>query len=311
MKRLLFCIGRNTKLFFKDKGVCLSAMIAPLILLFLFVAFLGDVYRDSLLGCFPQGIELDSRLVEGFAGGWLMSSLLAVSAVTIAFTANLIMVQDRVTGRIDDLEVSPVPQATLALAYYLSTALVTLLVCGLAYGAGLIYLAAVGWYMSVADVFLSLLDVVLLVLFGTALSSIVCHFLHSQGAITAVEAIVSAAYGFLCGAYMPIAQLAEGLQSVLKFLPGTYGTVLLHEHFMGGAIDAMQFDTVPEDVTGGISEEMLSGVRSGFDCTIEVFGNSVPEWAMYLILILTIVLLLGIYVGLCVLRGRKRKGNRR
>ena len=36
--------------------------------------------------------------------------------------------------------------------------------------------------------------------------------------------IVSAGYGFICGAYMPISQFSEGQQKVLSFLPGTYGT---------------------------------------------------------------------------------------
>lgn len=82
MKTLPYLIARNCKLFFKDKGMFLSSLIAPLILLFLFVAFLGDVYRDSLASVL-QGAELPDRLVEGFAGGWLMSSLLAVCTVPI------------------------------------------------------------------------------------------------------------------------------------------------------------------------------------------------------------------------------------
>lgn len=299
MKTLGYLIARNCKNFYKDKGLFFSSLIAPLILMFLFVAFLGNVYRDSLLSVLPEGIELEKRLIEGFAGGWLMSSLLAVCTVTIAFTANLVMVQDKVTGRANDFAVSPVHQSLLALAYYLSTALVTLLICLIAVAVGFIYLAAVGWYLSVSDVFFILVDTFLLVLFGTALSSLVCRFLKSQGAITAVEAIVSASYGFLCGAYMPIASLAEGLGDVLTLLPGTYGTALMHEHFMGGAIDAIG--------ASGIPAEYLAEVRSGFDCTLSFFGNAVPEWVCFLVLALSIAVLAGIYVLICVLLGRKKK----
>ena len=85
MKSLGYLISRNTRLFFKDRGTLLAAMIAPLILLCLFVTFLGNVYRDSLLSNLPQGITLGETLLEGFVGGWLISSLLAVSGVTVAF----------------------------------------------------------------------------------------------------------------------------------------------------------------------------------------------------------------------------------
>lgn len=294
-------VARNCKLFFRDRSLSVTAFIAPLILLFLFVAFLGDVYRDSLTSVL-QGAEIEKKLVEGFASGWLVSSLMAVSAISISFTANLIMVQDKITGRISDLTVAPVAQSTLALGYYLSTALVTLGICYLALGVGFIWIAISGWYLSVSDVFLTLLDVLLLVLFGTALSSIVCRFVKSQGGITAVELIVSAAYGFLCGAYMPISSLAKGLADFLSILPGTYGTVLLHEHLMGGAIDKIG------EVT---SSALADGVREGFDCKLSVFGNTVPEWGCYLVLGITVAVLIAVFLLLCFLPSalRKRKND--
>lgn len=296
--KLLYLIKRNCKLFFQDKGTFFSSLIAPLILFFLFVAFLRNVYTDSLMGILPEGAEVSRPLVEGFAGGWLMSSLLAVCAVSIAFTANMIMVQDKVTERLSDFAVSPVSKSSLALGYYISTALVTLMICGVALVVGFIYLAIVGWYLSVSDVFLIILDTVLLVLFGTALSSIVCSFLKSQGGITAVEVIVSAAYGFLCGAYMPISSLTKAISHVLMFLPGTYGTSLLHEHFMGGAIDK---------VGGTFGAEYATGARKGFDCILEFFGTDVSEWVCFLVIGITVAVLVAAYVLICTLRQRRIK----
>lgn len=296
--KLIHLIRRNCKLYFKDKALFFSSLIAPLILFFLFVAFLGDVYRDSLTGILPEGAEVPKRLVEGFAVGWLISSLLAVSAVSIAFTANMVMVQDKVTDRFSDFAVSPVPQSTLALGYYISTALVTAVICLLALAVGLVYLAIVGWYLSFADVLFTILDTLLLVLFGTALSSVVCYFLKSQGGITAVEVIVSAAYGFLCGAYMPISSLAKGIADTLSFLPGTYGTALLHEHLMGGATD---------EIGTLFSGEFADGIREGFDCKLFFFGNAVPEWTCFLVLVCAIAVLVGAYVLICAAPWKKRK----
>ncbi len=301
-RQLRALVARNCKIFFRDKGVFFPSLLAPLILLFLFIAFLGNVYRDSIRSV-VAGFPIPNGLVESIAGGWLVSSLIAVSAVAIAFTAATVMVQDRALGRADDFAVAPVSPGILALAYFLSTFLVTALICFVALAAGFVYLAVVGWHLSVWDVAASLLDTLLLVLFGTALASLVCNFVHSQGGVTAIEATVSAAYGFLCGAYMPFGNLAPWLRDVLMLLPGSYGTGLLHLHLMGGAIDA---------VTGeGVPEALAAALKKGFDCTLECFGAEVPIGVCYLVLILAIALLLAVYIGIQVFRGRRKRREMR
>ena len=205
-------IRRNCKLFFKDKAMFFTSLITPMILLVLYATFLAKVYRDSFASSLPKGMDIPQKLIDATAGGELLSSLLAVSCVTVSVCCNALMVQDKVTGARRDLTMTPVRRSTLALSYYFATIISTLIICILALGAGMLYLAKVGWYMSAGDVFLLLSDVVLLVLFGTALSSIINFFLSSQGQISAVGTIISAGYGFICGAYMPISQFGAGLQ---------------------------------------------------------------------------------------------------
>ena len=106
MSTVSVLIKRNVKLFFKDKGLFFTALITPMILLVLYATFLGDVYRDS----FTQGllVPLPEELLEGLVGGQLISSILAVSCVTVAFCANFLMVSDKASGTIKDLRISPV-----------------------------------------------------------------------------------------------------------------------------------------------------------------------------------------------------------
>ena len=133
------------------------------------------------------------------------------------------MVQDKVNGSISDLTITPVKGSTLSLGYYVATAITTLIICFAATAACLIYIACIGWYLTLTDILLIVLDVFILVMFGTALSSIINYFLSSQGQISAVGSIVSAGYGFICGAYMPISQFSKGLQNFVAFLPGLIG----------------------------------------------------------------------------------------
>ena len=151
-------------------------------------------------------------------------------------------------------------------------------------------MAVVGWYLSFVDVCLMFLDVMLLVLFGTALSSLINFFLTSQGQISAVGTIISAGYGFICGAYMPISSFGETLQKVVSFLPGTYGTSLLRNHAMRGVFNEMS--------TQGMPDEVINGLKNSLDCNLYFFDNKVEILVMYLILGITVVLLVGAYVFL-------------
>lgn len=289
-------IRRNCKLFFKDKGMFFVSLITPVILLVLYATFLAKVYRDSFASAVPQGFEADASLIDAAVGGQLISSLLAICCITVAFCSNMLMVQDKVTGALRDITVTPVKRSTLAVSYYISTVLSTLIICLLATGAGFIYLAKVGWYLSAADVALFVLDVFLLTMFGTALSSIINFFMYSQGQISAVGTIVSAGYGFICGAYMPISQFGETLQQVTSFLPGTYGTSLLRNHALSGVFQEMADTGFPSDV--------IEAIKDSVDCSLYFFDSRVETGTMYLILAGSTAVLIGIYITMNLLKKR-------
>lgn len=290
---------RNCKLFFKDKGMFFTSLITPIILLVLYATFLAKVYRDSFSSALPAGFSIKQKLIDATVGGELFSSLLAVSCVTVSFCCNMLMVQDKVTGARHDLTVSPVKSSVLSLSYYISTLISTLLVCLAATAACFIYLSTIGWYMSLKDVMFIILDVFLLTLFGTALSSVINVFLSSQGQISAVGTVVSAGYGFICGAYMPISQFGKGLQRFIMFLPGTYGTSLLRNHAMSGVLNEMKNTGFPNGV--------LSAIKDSVDCNLYFFDNKVSVGAMYAVLIGSTLLLILLYVLISALAVRKNR----
>lgn len=297
MHTLNIMIKRNTKLFFKDKGMFFTSLITPAILLVLYSTFLGRIYRDSFASALPAGLNVPERLINGCVGAQLVSSILAVSCVTVAFCSNMLMVQDKANGTLKDLTVSPVKPSLLAMSYYFATLISTLIICVAAAGICLAYIAGVGWYMSFSDILFILLDIFLLVMFGTALSSIINFFLSSQGQISAVGTVVSSGYGFICGAYMPISQFSKGLQRVICFLPGTYGTSLLRNHAMRGVYKEMSNLYFPN--------EIIEAIKDSVDCNLYFFGNKVGVGMMYLILGGSVALLIAIYILMNVKKGRK------
>lgn len=298
-KKFISLVARNTKCYFKDKVSFFMSLITPLILLILFVTFLRNVYIDSFKSAFPENFTVDNRIINGIAGAWLMSSILSVSSVTVAFCSNLIMVDDKIQTSINDFRVSPVKPTTISLAYFASNFFVTFLVMMVVMVIGHIYLAAVGWYITAGDFFMIIVDCVCAILFGTLLAGVVESFISTQGGQSAVATLVSSMYGFICGAYMPISSFAKGLQNVLGLLPGTYSVGIMRNHYMGGYITAL--------TDAGLPAEAIKGIRDGFDANLYIFGNSVPLGAMYGILLGTCAVLLAGFIAIILIRSKSKK----
>lgn len=291
-------IRRDMKLYFKDKGMFFSSLITPILLLVLYTTFLKKVFDDSFRSALEAaGATVADSVLNGVVGGQLISSLLAVSCVTVAFCSNLLMIKDKTSGARHDLTISPVRPSTMAMGYYLASLLSTLIITFTAAAVCLGYLACVGWYLTAGDVLGLLLDVFLLTMFGTALSSCINFWLTTDGQASAVGTIVSAGYGFICGAYMPISNFGTGLQRVLSFLPGTYGTSLLRNHAMGGAFAEME--------KLGFPGEVVKAIRDSVDCNLYFFDHQVSGNQMYLILVGSILLLVGLYVVINRIAGRR------
>ena len=266
MTGLTSLVKRNTKLYFKDKGMFFSSLITPIILLVLYSTFLKKVYDDSFRSALiSAGASASDAVINGCVGGQLISSLVRFG--------------------------------TLGLGYYLSTLISTMIITAAALFACLLYLGAAGWYLSLSDVLLMVLDVFLLTMFGTALSSCINFFLSTDGQASAVGTIVSAGYGFICGAYMPISNFGTGLQKVLSFLPGTYGTSLLRNHAMRGVFAEM--------ADSGFPPEAVDAIKQSVDCSVDFFGKSVGIGGMYIILCASVALLIGIYILINVIAGKK------
>lgn len=276
---------RNIKLYFKDKMTFLVSLITPLILLVLFIAFLKSTYEDSILSII-QGFDLDQSLIDALTGGWLFSSVLATSCITIAFCSGM-MVIDKINRANIDFMVSPVKKSTLQLSYVLANLFSTFIINFVLLIVGLIYLACVGFYITFVDILLIVFGIIITSLFGTILANIIWTFTHSQGVVSGVCTLVSALYGFICGAYMPISTMGQGMQYFVSLLPGTYATVLFRQGFLNSVLNRMR-ETLPQG--------MINGIASGFDVKMSFFGHDVSTLALILVISISTIVLLGVFL---------------
>lgn len=297
-KKLFSLVARNTRCYFKDKFTFFMSLITPLILLVLFVTFLKNIYISNFESAIPEGITVGKRVINGVTGAWLLSSILGVSSVSVAFCSNTVMIDDKINSNLNDLRVSPVKSTTVSISYFISNFLVTLLIMITIMLIGHIYLAAVGWYIPVGDAFMLIVDCVCCVLFGTLLAGVFESFCKTQGAQSAMLTLVSSMYGFICGAYMPLSSFSKGLSNVLSLLPGTYSIGILRNHYMNGYLT--------EFANAGIPLEGITAIKDSFDGNLYSFGTQVPLWAMYLIVLGTCAVLLGAYIAIVILKSKKK-----
>lgn len=242
---------------------------------------IGNTIEATKLIVKHQDIFRDYEVVKGGMDDVFL-------AVTVTFCVNLTMVQDKANGSRKDLNVSPISRSKIYLGYFLATVLNSLLVNGLALVIGLLYIGKMGWYLSCVDVLWIIFDELLLVLFGSTLSSIISYPLTTQGQMSAVGTIVSAGYGFICGAYMPISNFGSGLQKALSYLPGTYGTSLIKNHMLRGIFEEMESEKLPE--------ELITAIRETLDCNPQFRGNVVNTTQMVFIMAGSIVVLGAIFL---------------
>lgn len=285
LRKMRYLTLRNIKLYFKDKMTFLVSLITPLILLVLFIAFLKSTYEDSILSII-QGFDLDQSLIDAFTGGWLFSSVLATSCITVAFCSGM-MVIDKINRANIDFMVSPVKKSTLQLSYVLANLFSTFIITFVLLLVGLIYLACVGFYITFVDILLIVFGIIITSLFGTILANIIWTFTHSQGVVSGVCTLVSALYGFICGAYIPISTMGQGMQYFVSLLPGTYATVLFRQGFLNSVLNRVR-ETLPQG--------MINGIASGFDVKMSFFGHDVSTLALILVISISTIVLLGVFL---------------
>ncbi len=258
-------VERNVKIFLKDKMGVFFSLLAPLIVLGLYVLFLGDVQMQSIESAFKD-IPIDNKLLKNFVDNWMLAGVISVACVTVSFSAQEIVVKDREKGVLADMLCAPVKRYLLSIGYYISNVIITLTICTIVLAIAFVYMAISGWTMSAGEVFMSFGLLVMSVLSSSAIISLICKIVKTSAQHSAIVGIISAAIGFFMGAYMPISIFPKAIQYVTLFIPATYSAGLFRELFMRGALEKIE-EVIPQ--AGAKLEESFSMQLDFFGKTIE------------------------------------------
>ena len=275
--------SRNLKIFLKDKANIFFSLMAPLIVLGLYILFLGKIQTDSLLSTLEKaGITGQEAIVQSFADCWMLSGVLASACITVPLCACGVMVQDRRRGIRADLLASPVPKWLPYSAYFCSVLAARLILGIIVFGICLIWLAASGsWFLSFSDVLGLLGTIVLSVISSTTLLVFIVSFLRTEGAFTGLNVILGTIIGFLIGAYLPLSMFPKGVQYATLFVPGSYSAGLFRNFFMDGIL---------EHISSTISPAFSEALFDRFALSLDAFGTELTMPIMALLLAATVVI---------------------
>ena len=109
-------LRRNLLVFFKDRAAVFFSLLSSLIILGLYILFLGNVIISDFEDKIPNAHEIMTN--------WIMAGLLAASTATTTLGGLGVMIGDKAKKIDRDLYVSPISRRKLALGYVLNAMII-------------------------------------------------------------------------------------------------------------------------------------------------------------------------------------------
>lgn len=167
----------------------------------------------------------------------MLAGMLASASITTSLGAYGVMISDRENKTIKDFYSSPVSRRQIAGGYIITGFIISIIMSIFTLIFGEIYMGMIGGAVLDMDILLKLFGVIVLSAFASsAIASFIISFLKTNSAYSAASMIVGTLIGFLVGAYIPIGNLPENVQWLVKYFPCAHSAVLYRQLLMEGSI---------------------------------------------------------------------------
>lgn len=266
MTVVLALIGRNLRLFFRDRMNVFFSLLSGIVLFLLYTLFLARLQTDGLKETFPNATTLE---VNAFVDSWMFSGIILLTTITTGLGALAVLVEDRQSGRFADFLVSPIRRGQLVLGYLVSAIVVALLMSAIVLALSILYLGLVDRLWLAPTQLLQIVGLTALCCAGfTALSALVTSFVRSASAFSALNTVIGTVLGFIAGAYIPVGSLPAGVASAVNTLPFAQAAMLLRRPFTDGSLTTL---------TGDV-DEASEALREFYGVDIFIGDVVIPAW---------------------------------
>ncbi|MGD9605581.1 MAG: ABC transporter permease [Bacilli bacterium] len=261
---------RNIRLFFRDRTAVFFSSLSVILIIGLYVLFLGDMIAGSM------GETPEARFL---IDSWIVAGLVASSSVTATLGALGIIVDDYTKNVIKDLYSAPLKKSTLIGGYLISSFSIGIIMSCLTLVLGEIYIIVNGGQLLSLFDLIKVLGVIVLSTFAnSAILFLIISFIRSQSAFGTFSTIIGTVIGFLMGIYVPVGNLPVYVQKIVKIFPGSYSVSLFRNIIMDKPM-GIAFNQAPENL---VNDFVLS---MGID--IQVSGITITPVLSVIILLAT------------------------
>ena len=242
MRGTLGLIKRNLLLFFKDWQSILFSLLTSIIVLVLYLLFLKGTFVSAIQSAMEQYPGLASMVpqkdIDMFANLFLLSGILGSAMISVPFSCITVLVKDRANKVDYDILATPMKRGQIIFAYFVSAVLSSTLLTGIILAVGLIGICMQGSiYLNISQIAKAFAIVALGSISASAVFMIVVLFFKSISACEAFFGILSAASGFVIGAYIPISQFSNEVQTVCNLFPASQITIILRNILLEGLLE--------------------------------------------------------------------------
>ena len=242
MMGILGLIKRNLLLFFKDWQSILFSLLTSIIVLVLYLLFLKGTFVSAMQNAMEQypgpASVVTEKNMDMFANLLLLTGILGSAMISVPFSCITTLVRDRASKVDYDILATPLKRGQIIFAYFVSAVLSSTLLTGFILAIGLVGISLQGdTHLNAIQLVKSFAVVALGSISASAIFMIVVLFFKSVSACEAFFGILSAASGFVIGAYIPISQFSDGVQTVCNLFPASQITIILRNILLNGLLE--------------------------------------------------------------------------
>ena len=242
MRGIWGLIKRNLLLFFKDWQSILFSLLTSIIVLVLYLLFLKGTFVSAMQSAMEQYPGLVSMIAEKdidmFANFLLLTGILGSAMISVPFSCITTLVRDRANKVDYDILATPLKRGQIIFAYFVSAVLSSTLLTGFILAIGLVGISLQGdTHLNAIQLVKSFAVVALGSISASAIFMIIVLFFKTVSACEAFFGILSAASGFVIGAYIPISQFSNEVQTVCNLFPASQITIMLRNILLNGLLE--------------------------------------------------------------------------
>lgn len=242
MRGILGLIKRNLLLFFKDWQSILFSLLTSIIVLVLYILFLKGTFVRAMQSAMEQypgpASMVSEKDIDMFANLLLLTGILGSAMISVPFSCITTLVRDRANKVDYDILATPLKRGQIIFAYFVSAVLSSTLLTGIILAIGLVGISLQGdTHLNGIQLVKAFSVVALGSISASAIFMIVVLFFKTVSACEAFFGILSAASGFVIGAYIPISQFSNEVQTVCNLFPASQITIMLRNILLNGLLE--------------------------------------------------------------------------